>query len=488
MMAVNQLKKIIGTRRWYHQGFDATPLLLGYIGEGEVARESRKPKGMEGNYALCFYSHGHADWYFDVADLTRGTDIMIAEVQKNPALATDLRAQWVDDERRFEELFTTFDSEVLRTLDDEKLQELYQQYYQATVARYTSTSLIDHFALGSDRVIADMIRAECGPFATESEFSTVFAVLTAPVFQSFMHDADLALMDIALHETPEQIDRYRKQFFWKRNNYVSSYQLTSEDVRAELHQLKAATPNVAAARDQLLALPKHAAEKKAHYIARHPLSLLLKSLLALSDTWCQWQDERKRATLMSTAIFDSFLQEFGRRMSLDHELLKYVLPSEMNDVVRHGSVIKEQLLRRVELCAVLYTPDGITIFDGEEARQLQDAMNQSVHKNAPTTISGLIAHTGVATGRVRVLTSAKECDQMQHGEVLVAVMTRPDYLPAMKKAVAIVTDEGGITCHAAIVSRELRIPCIIGTGNATTQLRTGDRVCVDANANSVTLL
>ena len=67
-------------------------------------------------------------------------------------------------------------------------------------------------------------------------------------------------------------------------------------------------------------------------------------------------------------------------------------------------------------------------------------------------------------------------------------MTRPEYLPAMKKSLAIVTDEGGITSHAAIVSRELKIPCIIGTKTATQVLKDGDLVQVNANHGQVTVL
>ena len=77
---------------------------------------------------------------------------------------------------------------------------------------------------------------------------------------------------------------------------------------------------------------------------------------------------------------------------------------------------------------------------------------------------------------------------MKDNEILVSPMTVPDYLPAMKKAKAIITDEGGITCHAAIVSRELGIPCIVGTKIATQVLKDGDRVEVDANKGIVKIL
>jgi len=79
-------------------------------------------------------------------------------------------------------------------------------------------------------------------------------------------------------------------------------------------------------------------------------------------------------------------------------------------------------------------------------------------------------------------------DKIEIGDVLIAVMTRPDYLPAMQKAIAFVTDEGGITCHAAIVAREMKKPCVIGTKIATKTFKDGDMVEVDAEKGVVKIL
>jgi pyruvate,water dikinase len=96
-------------------------------------------------------------------------------------------------------------------------------------------------------------------------------------------------------------------------------------------------------------------------------------------------------------------------------------------------------------------------------------------------VKGFAASRGIARGPVRIIESAQDIGRVQEGDVLVAVMTRPDYLPAMKKAVAFVTDEGGVTCHAAIVAREMRKPCVIGTKSATKILKDGELVEVDAD-------
>jgi pyruvate, water dikinase len=101
-------------------------------------------------------------------------------------------------------------------------------------------------------------------------------------------------------------------------------------------------------------------------------------------------------------------------------------------------------------------------------------------------VSGLAAAPGVAAGRVRVLHTPDEGQLLQPGEVLVAPMTNPDWVPAIRRAAAVVTDGGGMTCHAAIVSRELRVPSVVGARTATTVLRSGELVTVDGARGQVT--
>ena len=100
-------------------------------------------------------------------------------------------------------------------------------------------------------------------------------------------------------------------------------------------------------------------------------------------------------------------------------------------------------------------------------------------------VRGLAASRGRASGVVRVLTDPSQRDQLLPGEVLVAPMTSPDWMSAIRRAAALVTDGGGMTCHAAIVSRELNVPCVVGTRTATTTLRDGELVTVDGATGEV---
>lgn len=105
-----------------------------------------------------------------------------------------------------------------------------------------------------------------------------------------------------------------------------------------------------------------------------------------------------------------------------------------------------------------------------------------------TAVQGQTAMGGIARGKVRIILKKELLHLVEDGEILVTAMTTPDFLPAMQKAAAFVTDEGGITCHAAIVAREMGKPCVIGTKFATEVLRDGDEVEVDADVGAVRLI
>ena len=101
--------------------------------------------------------------------------------------------------------------------------------------------------------------------------------------------------------------------------------------------------------------------------------------------------------------------------------------------------------------------------------------------DAPVLLSGASASPGMASGPVKILTDASQIDKVENGDILVAEITTPDFVPAMKRAAAILTDRGGRTSHAAIVSRELGIPCVVGTSEATNILTDGQIITVDGS-------
>jgi pyruvate,water dikinase len=113
------------------------------------------------------------------------------------------------------------------------------------------------------------------------------------------------------------------------------------------------------------------------------------------------------------------------------------------------------------------------------------SQKQAIVTGRKILVKGLPASPGIGAGKTHLIPAVESVSEFKHGEILVTQMTAPDWVPAMKKAKAIVTDSGGMTCHAAIVSRELGIPCIVGTKNATKVLLSGMDVTVDAKSGVV---
>jgi pyruvate,water dikinase len=155
-------------------------------------------------------------------------------------------------------------------------------------------------------------------------------------------------------------------------------------------------------------------------------------------------------------------------------------------------VTEEEIKRRQEAFLFLVENEEEKLFIGNEAISLKEKLVPSEISDT-LEIKGFVACKGMVRGKVfmidwnnKNLTEAMR--NMAEGAILIAGQTRPQLMPVIKKAAAIVTDEGGIMCHAAIVSRELNIPCIIGTKIATQVLKDGDLVEVDANEGIVRII
>lgn len=168
----------------------------------------------------------------------------------------------------------------------------------------------------------------------------------------------------------------------------------------------------------------------------------------------------------------------------------HLAASEMKAVL-HGQLVidRDELERRSTLqYAVHTTNNGTVVTSDPKNRELVIQNLLGLQEYGKVELRGNTACPGVIEGIVRVIMRTEQVREFQQGEVLVANMTHPDYMPAILKAAALVTDEGGIVCHAAVISRERNIPCIIATGDATKVLQTGDRVLVDANTGTIKIL
>lgn len=143
---------------------------------------------------------------------------------------------------------------------------------------------------------------------------------------------------------------------------------------------------------------------------------------------------------------------------------------------------KEILQDRYKACAQLSRNEENKLLTGDKVDKIESIVT-AVHLT--DNLKGMMVHGGKVTGRVKIILNPRNSQGFREGDVLVTGMTRPDYLPLMKKAAAFITDSGGVLCHAAITARELKKPCIIGTEKATKVLKDGDIIEVDADKGIV---
>lgn len=262
---------------------------------------------------------------------------------------------------------------------------------------------------------------------------------------------------------PFGIDHYLKELFDLAETGINSKKILAK----EIEQLKTAK------RKQELLYKKLRVSK------------LYRGLFTTAQDFALSKLVRRHAQLLNLFLLHkSLLVQIAKRLNLTRYQVQFMLQEEVKMALLRGKVDKDVLVQRLKHC-VFYTEKGIeVIYTGEMERRLLKTVDTKVDKNIKE-ITGQIAQPGYAKGAVKIIFRAKDMAKMNKGDILVSVATDPDIVSAMKKAAAIVTEQGGITSHAAIVSRELGIPCIIGTKIATKVLKDGDMVEVDANKGIV---
>lgn len=183
-------------------------------------------------------------------------------------------------------------------------------------------------------------------------------------------------------------------------------------------------------------------------------------------------------------LHQTLLPVIAGRLQLTRYQVQFMLKDEVRQGLLLGRVNRRELKERLRRCVVYGERDVEVVFTRKAANRLIRQLRQSTGVTV-NELHGQTANPGTAKGRVKIIIRAKDMAKMQRGDILVSIATDPDIVPAMKLAAAIVTEQGGITSHAAIVSRELGIPCVIGTKVATQLLKDGDRVEVDATRGVV---
>ena len=180
-------------------------------------------------------------------------------------------------------------------------------------------------------------------------------------------------------------------------------------------------------------------------------------------------------------------QEAAKRLGVTYYQLKELTPEEIALGLKNKKKLQSLVRSRHKLSGyVVYKGLRICV-DGSRAGQLKKIIEKSLNTliGDGNKYQGTPASLGKARGRAVVAMSSRQANLVKLGDILIAPATSADFVPAMRKAKAIVTQMGGLTSHAAVVAREFGVPCIVGLANATLLFKTGDLVEVDANKGTI---
>ncbi len=202
---------------------------------------------------------------------------------------------------------------------------------------------------------------------------------------------------------------------------------------------------------------------------------------------------RKLLPLLADIVFGKFLKKIARRNGLDIQKDLYFYSfDEMTGLLHEGRKVAEvEIKKRRNGYALLREGEQSRLFIENDAIILWNKVNDLVLPKDKSVIKGSPVFGGVVKGRARVIIQSdnekiiKNGYNVEKGEIIVTDMTKPDMMIACMKAAGIITDEGGVVCHASIIARELKKPCIVGTKFATQVIKDGDLLELDAETGIV---
>lgn len=254
-----------------------------------------------------------------------------------------------------------------------------------------------------------------------------------------------------------------KEYYWIRNSYYGVHQLTEEEIKTEIS--------------------KKINKKRPLQPKFNDPKSLSPELLKIAKEMIYMQDLRKKYTLQAAYFLHELLKKIGQKYGFSVLLMHQTLPGEVLSIKKYLPDLKEKLNQRLHSCTITGSlAEGIKVYDG------QTFFPKGLDRRSKLEIRGKVACGGKAVGRAKIINKAGEIYKVNHGDVIVSPMTTPDFIPAIRRCVAMVTNFGGITCHAAIISREFNLPCIVATNNATEIIKDGDLLEVDADNGLVKVI
>lgn len=433
--------------------------------------------------SYLYFKNDYCYWYWLTEESQKAAN-WIFHKYSNQKNFDRLWNKYSDFCSKIEKLYDEHTANNLNNYSDSELTALFKSVVEACKSFWSIGLFIDTFDPGFDQ---DMINK----IAKQNNFSLEeVIVLTTPYELTFDQERKLDLLRIASKKTDKKhreqlLSSHANEFDYVKSTYgtFDSYLPTAEkefkamidreEVAKEIKRLTGLQTKRAKEVQKVLEL---------HHLKDNPLVFFQRLIY--------WREHRKKYRIMALNLIWKILLSIENRSGISYNLLAYLMPDEI-ELVFSGLITSHQLQKRHDGPIFIECQNGShKFYVGDEAKSLHEEVERKwLHqKEESEAIQGQVASQGYAKGVARIIFGERDFNKFKEGEVLVTGMTRPEFLPLMRKAVAIVTNEGGVTCHAAIVSRELGKPCIIGTRVATDKIKNGDLIEVRANHGTVRIL
>lgn len=357
----------------------------------------------------------------------------------------------------------------LSELSDGELLKWWQNLHH-TYLNFWVTGMVPELGnYGTDKFLDQELRKV---IKDRVKISEAMEILTAPEKLSFYQEEEINLARC------RDLKKHQQKYFWLKNSYAGTQVLPLSFFARRREEL---SPSLARTIKNSLKQAKLAKRKLARQCR---LSRRVMEIVKAISIGIVWQDQRKKYIFITLHYQDIMLKEVARRFGYRRDDLLNCWFWEIDKIIRGQKI--NNLIGRRQGVGVNYYKD-YQMLSGAQVKKFWDIYTRPADIRPTREITGIVASRGKGkvSGRVHIVLDPLKEKNFKKGEILVAPMTSPEYVFLMKKAVAIVTDSGGLTSHAAIVSRELGVPCVVGTKIATQVLKNGDMVEVDATSTGV---
>lgn len=499
--------------------------LIGFT--GEMMRKTLSANPIK--EAVWVFRNGDCEGcYLKISELRRAIAMTVEKILRAPARvdrvhkkATELNWQLFYEAERIRGLN-------FREMSDKRILTVHRRLYKIIHISHmwaiATTWFLDSDGEDYSKYLLEFLRQRIKALGLSLDLPSAFSVLTTPKEKSFLQkeeEESLRLLArfrksakvkhwFVSHTTEElvktldkiprtfrqMIIKHHRQWLWLPYTYTGpawGLDYFLEVWRGLLHEDVDPQEKLAESRAKKATVQK----RRASVIKQLKLTAYEKHLFAIAADIVWLKGFRKDTYFYAFYSLDLLLSEVARRSGLTLMQAKYLVPGDpmaKSFKARRGDIpqalagkdFSKITSGRIKFSIFHAVSREVRVLAGSAAKKFLSSLHVEKIKVVKTNLlAGTCACPGKAIGITKIINVPEDMPKMKAGDIMLAHTTFPALVPAMKKAAAIITEDGGITCHAAIVARELQTPCVVGVKNLLVQLKDGDRVKVDANNGTV---